>query len=954
MDDRAISFGPYRLVPAQRLLLEGENPVRLGSRALEVLTILVERAGDIVGREELIARAWPGIFIEESNLRVQISALRRALGDGQAGQRYIVTVPGRGYNFVAPLGLDQEARAPPPRAATPSRHHNLPLAVTRVIGREESVAALLVRLSRERLVTIVGPGGIGKTTLALAVAERLKDSYEDGVWFIDLATLSDARLVVSAVATALGLEIRIEDQLRGLVSGLGDKRMLLVLDNSEHVIDAAAQMAIAILSGAPGLAMLATSREPLEVDGEHEYRVGPLAGPPASARLTAAEAMAYPTVQLFVERATTALDEFGLSDADAVLVAEICRRLDGLPLAIEFAAARAQVLGVQALATHLDDSLRLLGARRGKRARHRTMSAVLEWSYGLLTAEEQCFFRRLAIFAGSFTIEAATNVALDVPQSPADAIDRLADLVAKSLVAADVGGVEPRFRLLETTRGYALEKLAESGEREPIARRHAGFYRDLFERAESELTERPVAEWLADYGWRADDLRRALDWAFSPDGAASLGVALTAAAVPLWTRLSLMWECRRRVEQALATLASLASPDLRREMQLLVALGASHLLTVGNSTSEAEAAWRRALDISECLGDTDYRLRALWGLYNARLTHGRYRQALAFAEKFHTVAIEHADTAAAAIGERFIGAMLHLLGDQEAARPRLERALAPNTINADPRHPLRFQFDQRVAAHGYLARVLWLQGSADRSLQVVRHGLEAARASDHAVSLFYMLIHAACPIALFAGDFAAADRCVAMMFDLSDRHAVTAWNSWARCYQGVLFTKRGDPTAGSRLLCTSLNELPETVFNLQYTFLTAELASALGDAGEIGEGRAAIARALARSKRNEEGWCLAELLRIKGELLLLKGEPGAAEAEYHFRQSLDFAHRQGALSWELRATASLARLLRNRGQTADAKALLQRVYGRFTEGFGTADLTAARRVLDELDDAADT
>jgi len=192
-----------------------------------------------------------------------------------------------------------------------------------------------------------------------------------------------------------------------------------------------------------------------------------------------------------------------------------------------------------------------------------------------------------------------------------------------------------------------------------------------------------------------------------------------------------------------------------------------------------------------------------------------------------------------------------------------------------------------------------------------------------------------------------------MMLELSVRHAVTPWGNWARCYQGVLFTRRGDPIAGSRLLHTSLNDLPETALSIQYTFFTAELASALGDIGEIEEGLAAIARALARSERNEEGWCFAELLRIKGELLLLKGELGAAEAGNHFRQSLDFAHRQGALSWELRAATSLARLLRNQGQAAHAKALLQRVYGRFTEGFGTADLITARRVLDELDDAAD-
>ena len=282
MDGHAISFGPFRLLAAQRLLLEGEKPVRLGSRAFDILAALVERAGEVVGKEELMARAWPKTFVEEANLKIQVSALRRALGDGQGGHRYVVTVPGRGYNFVAPVSLEEPSRAPPPPTIAPAAVHNLPFAVTRMIGREEAVAALVSRLSRQRLVTIVGPGGIGKTTVALAVAERMIASYEDGVWLVDLAPLGDPRLVPSAVATVLGLEIRTEDPLPGLVAGLRDKRMLLLLDNCEHVIDAAASLAAAVLSGAPGVNILATSREPLGVAGEREYRLGPLSSPQPS------------------------------------------------------------------------------------------------------------------------------------------------------------------------------------------------------------------------------------------------------------------------------------------------------------------------------------------------------------------------------------------------------------------------------------------------------------------------------------------------------------------------------------------------------------------------------------------------------------------------------------------------------------------------------------------------
>src|SRR5216684_5102483 len=535
MDEHAISFGPYRLLAAQRLLLERDQPVRLGSRAFDILAALVERAGEVVGKEQLIARAWPQTFVEEANLKIQVSALRRALGDGQGGNRYVITVPGRGYNFVAPVRREEPSRASPPPTVASAVKHNLPFAVTRMIGREEAVAALVSRLSHQRLVTVVGAGGIGKTTVALAVAERMMASYEHGVWLVDLAPLSDPRLVPSAVATVLGLETRTDDPLPALVAALRDNRMLLLLDNCEHVIEAVASLAAALLGGARGVSILATSREPLGVTGEYEYRLAPLGSPQPSSRLTAAEAAAFPAVQLFVERVTAIVEDFALTDANAPLVVEICRRLDGLPLAIEFAAPGVSVLGVEGLAARLDDSLPLLEApRRAAMPRHRTMRAVVDWSYGLLSEDEQLFFRALGIFAGGFTVEAAAAVVLDTAKTHIGAIDRLGDLVAKSLVVADVSGAKSRFLLLDTTRAYAIEKLDMSGERERLARRHAEFYRDLFERAEREVPARPTGEWLADYARENDNMRAALDWAFSPGGDGSIGVALTVAAIPLW------------------------------------------------------------------------------------------------------------------------------------------------------------------------------------------------------------------------------------------------------------------------------------------------------------------------------------------------------------------------------------------------------------------------------------
>jgi predicted ATPase/DNA-binding winged helix-turn-helix (wHTH) protein len=941
MDAQAISFGPFRLFAEQRLLLEGDRPVRLGSRAFDILAALVERPGEVVGKEHLIARAWPQTFVEDSNLKIQVSALRRALGDGQGGNRYVLTVPGRGYNFVAPVRREETLRAasaPPVPSATP---HNLPFAVTRMIGRDDAVAALVARLSRDRLVTIVGAGGIGKTTVALAVAERMMAGYEHGVWLVDLAPLGDPRLVQSAVATVLSLEIRGENPLPGLIAALRDRRMLLLLDNCEHVIDAAAGLAAAILSGAPGVNISATSREPFGVPGEREYHLAALGLPKASSGLTAAEAAASPAVQLFVERVTAIVEDFVLTDANAPAVAEICRRLDGLPLAIEFAAPRIEVLGVEGLAARLDDSLQLLGPRRRTTMpRHRTMRAVVDWSYGLLNEDEQSFFNALGIFAGGFTVEAAAAVVPDAAETPCSAIDYLAELVAKSLVVVDASGNQPRFRLLETTWAYTIEKLDSSGEHERVARRHAEYYLTLLKRAEVEAPARPPAEWLADYAREIDNLRTALDWAFSPSGNRSIGVALTAAAVPLWMRLSLLEECRGRAKQALGALGTGATRDRREEMRLHAALGAST-----PEAPEMGEALTKALEIAESLGDTEYQLRALRGLVFYHIGRNQYRITLPFAQKFHDLAAKGTDSRDQLFGERMMGVAKYFIGDQIGARSHLERVLTHHAPADQGRDIIRFQIDSRLSARAFLARVLWLQGFPDQAARTAAICIEEAQATGHALSLCYSLALAACPIALWVGNQAAAARHIGMLLDRSREHGMTLWHEYASRLQAILAVKGGalDTQDGGGRTPALTRSLSTT---LAAGFI-GETAEAYVRAGRIAEGLAVIEAGLDKS---EAGWLAPELLRLRGELLLSQGAPAAAEtAEAHFRQALDDARERGTLSWELRAATSLARLLRRQGRPADAIACLQPVYERFTEGFGTADLMASKRILEDTD-----
>jgi len=479
---RTISFGPFRLFPTQRRLLHADKTVPLGSRALDILIALVERPGELFSNDELMARIWPNTFVEPANLTVHIAALRRALGDRRDDNRFLVNIPGRGYRFVAPVRFADNLR-PSVLAATGIKpEHNLPIRLSRLIGRADIIDELAERLPQLRLLTIAGPGGIGKTSVALAVAQQVIEAYEHCVWLIDLAPLHDAHLVPVTFATALGLEIQSEEPLPELVAALRDKRMLLVVDNCEHIISAAAEVAVNMLRRAPGVQILATSREPLRVEGEHVHRLSQLDCPPTSATLTAAEALAFPAVQLFVERAAASLSGFELDDADASVAAEISRSLDGLPLAIEFAAARVSAVGVRGVAAHIGDRLELLtDGHRAAPPRQQAMRATLDWSYGLLTDLEQSILRRLSVFARSFTLQAAAAVAADSAHAESEFIDNVLGLVAKSLIMTDVDRIEPCLRMLQTTRAYARAKLADSGERDTIYRRHAKYCRDMRE-----------------------------------------------------------------------------------------------------------------------------------------------------------------------------------------------------------------------------------------------------------------------------------------------------------------------------------------------------------------------------------------------------------------------------------------------------------------------------------------
>jgi predicted ATPase/DNA-binding winged helix-turn-helix (wHTH) protein len=555
----AFTFGPFRLLVDQRELQAHGVPVTLGQRAFDILLLLVSRHGQLMTKDELMAEIWPGLVVEENNIQVHVSALRKVLAKAGGDERYLVTIPGRGYRFVASVEYLTGAPAKTPAPAPPSQaeaalilagSNNLPQQLTPLIGREAEIAEVKDRLTRHRLVTLTGAGGVGKTRLAIEAGRSLLDRYPDGVWLAELAPLNDAQLVTSIIGEVLGVTLTAPAAATdALVAALKGKQLLLIIDNCEHIIAEAARVAEALIKGCPHFSILASSRERLAIAGETVIRVPSLPTPLASAALTAASAREYASVRLFEERGKALGHGFDLTDANAATVGSICQRLDGIPLAIELAVPRLKVLSVEQLGCGLDERFRLLtGGSRTALPRHQTLHALIDWSYGLLSAAEKLLLARLSVFSGSTTLASITAVVAGrgIPQQQVG--DLLLSLVEKSLVHTDSTGDEVRYRLLESTRYYASEKLSDAA---ATRRRHAQHFAARLAQATAEWEITPTQKWMASYAADVDNLRGALDWAFGPNGDIAMALDLVGQSHVVWSELGLMLEHRRWVDQAL-------------------------------------------------------------------------------------------------------------------------------------------------------------------------------------------------------------------------------------------------------------------------------------------------------------------------------------------------------------------------------------------------------------------
>jgi predicted ATPase/DNA-binding winged helix-turn-helix (wHTH) protein len=944
----AIHFGPFRLSATRRLLERDGRPVQLGGRALDILIALAERPGEVVAKRDLMVRVWSDVSVDEGALRVHMVTLRKMLGDGQDGARYVANVPGRGYALVVPIAPAEDPGQSP---AIPEDRpqHNLPPRLARMVGRHDTADEIAAQLMARRFVTIVGPGGIGKTTLAVGIAHDLLSSQFDGVvHFVDLSVLHDPRLAASTVAAVVGLATQLADPADDLLVYLRDRRMLLVLDSCEHVIDAVSLLAERIFLEAPQIRILATSREPLRVEGEHVRRLFPLDYPPDVAGLTAAEAMTFPSVQLFVGRVAASTGEYVLTDDDAPVAADICRKLDGIALAIEFAAGRVNAYGVREVAALLDNRFDLLSkGRRTAPHRHQTLNATLDWSYDLLSEAERKVFRRLSVFVGFFTLEAGQAVSIGNGIREAEAAEAIGGLVEKSLISVDVAGAAARYRLFDTTRAYARDKLLQSGEFDGVMRRQALYFCDYLERTDFLALEHSRA-WLElqVYSGYVGSMRTALDWCFSTNGDRSFGGRLASVAANYLMQFSLWTEAQSATERALANLDA-GLRGTHRELQLLDTLVICGLFVPGAGANIPVNA-RKGIDLAARLDDGTGQIRLIDSqhAYNARI--GDPQAMLVLALEAQTVAQRLSDPTALAHAQKLLGNAQHYLGNEAEAQEVCEAALTIWAASGSQKFT-RLHLTYQYVTLYTLACVLWVRGYPARAAAAVRQALEIADSLKHPLCRIDVLVWMI-SIYIWSGDQGAAEAAMEQLTADAKTLTLIPYKWLAIGLRGGLLVSNGETVQGVHHLRVCLAMPPDQRFEVRAPEFSACLAEGLAKLGEYDSALAAIDQTLAQIERLGGSFMEAEALRIKGEILCSMPVTDPAQAEACLNQSLAVARRQTALSWELRAATSLALLWAGQGRRSEARDMLSQVYSRFTEGFDTADLDKACKLLTKLED----
>ena len=908
-------FGAFEFFPTRSVLLKEGQRVRIGSRALALLRALVENPGRFLPNDHLMAAGWPGTTVEETNLRVQMTALRRLLGHEFEGSPYISNAPGRGYALTASTFVAADApQAARPTAKAHARPIGLPVSLSPIIGREEVERTVRERLSTRRLVSIVGPGGIGKTRLAIEVGWTMASASALRTVFVNLAPLAADGSVPGAIAVALDVDLSSAPvPLDATLERLRECETLLILDNCEHVIDAGAEVVERLLRSVPDLTILVTSREPMRVEGEVVVRLAGLDVPDDEA----GDALGYAAVELFVECAAAHGDFSMERPEDLSLVAQICRRLDGIPLAIELAAARVGQVGLEDLARHLESQLSLLSeGRRTSLPRHRTLHATLEWSYASLAPDEQDLLCQLAVFRSPFTVGAAQEVA---GLQPVEAMTLLSSLVNKSLIVTSSQQGQVRYRLLDTTRTFADEKLSLRPDQNHVRRRHASHLLEQFSAATS-------GEQARDLGSAADDVRKALAWSISGDGDPRLGARLAVASAPMWSRLSLLKEYAVLLNQLAQDLTENAGFERRELLPLYAIIHHAHYNAVGLAPT-IQRMVGEGLDLARQESDERHELLFLYNLFGTRMTQGRYEEAHSYAVQFADVAARLGDVAQQAIGHRVLGLTLWRKGNLGAAIESSETALG--SLAAAQHRPVgqSLLYRQSVTSRASHSNILWLSGQPDAALSLARDAVEAGLADDLA-GLCYALAMTIVPLAFWTGDVALAAQYTGILIEQSRKSHFGHWLFWGRCYEALL-------SRVERRLAGPNDYLDRNA--AQVEGLQAHILGTIVD--ELPHG-------LRAPPAEGNHWAQPELLRRRAIVTNARGHEQAALLLLD--ESLAAARSIGTRAWELRAATTAAEILLSKGEFSQARRLLEPVHSSFTEGHGTQDLRRAAAVLQQI------
>ncbi|WP_425259259.1 ATP-binding protein [Rubrivivax sp. RP6-9] len=900
MNSKPVAWGNFMLEGSPDRLVHRGVPLDLDAHSLMLLRVLLTADG-VVPEIRLKSR----LTVTAAELMQRAEALNIALAQADPKAGYVAHFPGRGFSLVR---LDGK------RNSEPSSVVRAP-----VIGRDRALAALAVLFAHQRLATIVGPGGMGKTTLALEFARRYATEFADGCLVVDLAPVSDPAHVLPALVAVVDLQPWGGDPQARFRAALRHKQVLVVIDNCEHLLEAVAELTQDILTLEGPLRILATSREPLFVNGESVFRIEPLNLAANAAALQLTKALDLAAIQLFVERARAAQPSFSPDQRDVPTLARICQRLDGMPLAIEIAAARVQELGLRELAQQLvERPLVALQAERVSRGRHCSLLQMMDWSFTLLETDQQRTLVRLSVFRGPFTYDAAVFVVSDALLDEGTVEACILALTEKSLIAISATPGTRVLRLLDTTREYADGKLSAM-DRAGVRLRHARFLLDLLEGAEANWEKMHPEEWRQTYSAWLHDIRAAIDWSFSDGGDVVLGVSLTIAGIAVAAHAGLMSEFDQRARIALEKLKTFQprQPLLEALLMALPVIARPSALDLDDSR-HADLLW--SLDVCRRMGTVRQRLTAPIALWCSAFFSARYDDALRWIKEADQLVRVHGDVPAQRVVTRARALTLGSAGAHAEACALAQDLLAegrlkgPLLITGSPVSPA-------VSMRTTMSRSLWCQGLPDQAWGEASEAVRLAVA-DGPSSVCCALAIGAMPVALWRGDIDAFAALLPQLRDAITEHHAPYWTLWRDMYEQALHLLQ--QASSAEISALRLEGLQNVV--VRYHMWSFRLGTV--DQGVVEDAMAGRC-----------GWCGPELLRAAAV-------PSSSEAL--LRRALRLADQHGAAGWSLRAASSLAILLSDRCMHRDAIEVLEPAYERFTEGFDTADLRTAGSLLEAL------